>query len=475
MHYYKTEVVSHNKGRRFWQSLFFACVFLFSYCPHVMAQDLFVRAIVSKRQAVTQEALVLTFKSYSHGDVSWLQSQMDGLHDFYIEELPLPPQSVTKTETLNGQDYKTMVWGEYLLFPLSAGRLTIPAQTFRGMMMVKDTSADPFEAYISGGAASYEEVAVTVASPAVEIDVKPLPPPPDDFSGGVGRLKMSSWFDSCRVVTGQETVLRVAVEGCGNLNMLQSPVVHFPKVFTPSDVKRRDSTRVTRRGVEGRVVYDFGISPRYAGNFGIAGAQFVYYDTDSSRYVRLVSDSFNISVLKGDGPSMSGDIHDIRTTSSESGQQMSSFLFSIRHWLLLASFLLLTLAAYYCIRYQKARRADVAGRRQRQAKKESDKRLVRAHQLMDEGCESLFYEEVLHALWGFAADRLRISPGELSRERIADALRTHSVDESVISMVIDVINHCELSHYAPGSAADNMLSCYLEARQAIEAIEVGSI
>ena len=439
------------------------------------ASSLLVRAIVSKRQVVAQEALVLTLKSYSMDEVSWMEVKMADLQDFYVEELPIGPQNTSQTETLNGQEYKTMVWGEYLLFPLVAGHLTIPSLPFHGVMVVKDDAVDPFEAYLHGGTAQYKEVRVSAQSPAVVLDVNPLPTPPADFSGGVGRFKMSARLDSSRVVTGQEAVLRVVVEGCGNLNMLQSPVVHFPKVFTPSDVKRRDSTRVTRRGVEGRVVYDFGISPRYAGNFGIAGAQFVYYDTDSSRYVRLVSDSFNISVLKGDGPSMSGDIHDIRTTLSESGLQVSSFFFSIRHWLLLVSFLLLTLAAYYCIRYQKARRADVAGRRQRQAKKESDKRLVRAQQLMDEGCESLFYEEVLHALWGFAADRLRISPSELSRERIADALRTHSVDESVISMVIDVINHCELSHYAPGSAADNMLSCYLEARQAIEAIEVGSI
>ena len=435
-----------------------------------MANDLFVRAIVSKRQVVTQEALVLTFKSYSHSDVSWLEFKMAGMQDFYMEELPLAPQSVTTTETLNGQDYKTMIWGEYLLFPLSSGHLKIPSQTFRGMMVVKDTSVDPFEAYLNGGTAQYKDVAVTVQSPDVEIDVMPLPPPPNDFSGGVGRFTMMASLDSCDIKTGQLATLRVVVEGCGNLNMVQKPITHFPNVFNEYNSKQQDSIRITRRGAEGHLTYDYSIAPRYAGNFDIPGPKLVYYDTDSTKYCTLSTDSFHVHVTKGDITSSYNDIHNIKTAASDQGLQVSTFFGSIKHWLLLGSFVLLAIVASTILRHHLVKKADKARLRERRAGKESAKRLHKAEQLMDEGREGEFYEEVLHAIWGFAADKLRINQSELSRERIAAALRTRDVDESIISMFIDIVDKCEFSHYAPKVAATNMQSCLDETKKAIEAL-----
>ena len=434
------------------------------------ANGLFVRAIVSKRQVVTQEALVLTFKSYSHSDVSWLEFKMADMQDFYMEELTLPPQSVTKTETLNGEDYKTIIWGEYLLFPLSPGRLKIPGQTFRGMMVVKDVSTDPFEAYLNGGATQYMEVAVTVQSPAVEIDVMPLPPPPDDFSGGVGRFILTARLDSTYIKTGQLATLRVFVDGCGNLNMMQKPVVHFPNVFSEYDIKQQDSIHITRRGAEGRLTYDYGISPRYAGNFDIAGPKLVYYDVDSSKYCTLSTDSFHVSVTKGEGTSSYDDIRNIKTATSGRELRVSSFFGSTRHWMLLGFFILLALAVFTLLRHHSTRTADKAQLRERRAGKESARRLRRAEKLMVEGREREFYEEVLHALWGFASDKLRISQCELSRERIATALKARNIDESVISMFINIVDKCEFSHYAPKAATTDMQLCFTETKKAIEAL-----
>ena len=50
--------------------------------------------------------------------------------------------------------------------------------------------------------------------------------------------------------------LRVTVSGSGNMKLMKTPVVKFPKDFETYDAKITDQTKVGRGGVSGNKIFD---------------------------------------------------------------------------------------------------------------------------------------------------------------------------------------------------------------------------
>ena len=86
------------------------------------------------------------------------------------------------------------------------------------------------------------------------------------------------------VKSGDAVVLRVVVNGVGNLKLLKQPVFDLPKDFDKYDPKIIDKTKVTSRGVEGEMIYEYILVPRNQGNYTIGAIPFVYYDTATKNY-----------------------------------------------------------------------------------------------------------------------------------------------------------------------------------------------
>ena len=94
------------------------------------------------------------------------------------------------------------------MFPTRAGKLEIPAATFRISL--------PARGFFDSGRA------VERATKPVTVTVESLPEAPG-FSGAVGRFDASATLDRDTLPLGDAAILRLRVEGSGNLKWIDRP------------------------------------------------------------------------------------------------------------------------------------------------------------------------------------------------------------------------------------------------------------
>ncbi len=445
----------------------------------VSGNDLFIRVSANKTRVYEQEPILLTYKVFSQVDLTQLQGKMPDLTGFHTQELPLPQQKSFKVETVDGKQYRTVTWSQYVMYPQMTGKLEIPSITFEGVVMQRNRTVDPFEAFFNGGS-SYTEVKRDVKAPGLAIQVDPLPDRPSGFSGGVGSFRITSSADRTEVRAGEPVNIKITVSGKGNLKLLKQPVLELPKDFDAYDPKTTDKTSLTPGGLEGSMVYEYLVVPRNRGRYTIPATEFVYFDPGTKSYKTLRTDPIHISVLKGSGKastvtdfssSAGNDIRPIKTARSQL-HTPGRYLFGSGRWAaMLAVPLILFASVVFVFRKRAAEGANMARVRGRRASKVASRRLRAAAKLMAGGREAEFYDEVLRALWGYAGDKLGMPAGELSRENVAERFAAVAIENSVTGAFVGAIDECEYARYAPGEARGKMDAVYDKAAGAITAAD----
>jgi len=264
-------------------------------------QDLFITATASKTTVYEQEAILLTYKVYTLVNLRQLYGKMPDLKNFHTQEVELPQQKTFSLEHYNGRNYNTTVWSQYVLFPQQSGKMEIPSITFEGVIAQQVASDDPFDAFFNGGS-NYVEVKKNIVTPKLTINVKALPDgKPANFSGGVGEFTISSSISTKELKTNDAVTIKLVISGTGNLKLVNTPEVAFPKDFEVYDPKIDNKFTLTREGLSGNKVIEYLAIPRHAGNFTIPPVEFSYFDLKSNSYKTIKTEAYNLKVEKGAG------------------------------------------------------------------------------------------------------------------------------------------------------------------------------
>ena len=439
----------------------------------ISGSDLFIKVSASKRRVVEQEPVLLTYKVYTLVSLTQLEGKMPDLKGFHTQEIPLPQEKSFKIEQYNGRNYKTVTWSQYVMFPQMTGTLEVPPLTFNGVVVQQNRYVDPFEAFFNGGS-GYVEVKKQIQAPGVKIEVDPLPSRPDGFSGGVGHFQMRAEMNTTELKANEPLTLRVTISGTGNLKLIKEPTVKFPKDFDTYDPKTTDKTRLTTNGIDGSIIYEYLAVPRHQGQFDIPPVEFVYYDTQSKRYVTLHSEPFHLDVAKGEGGDsrvvdfteqediqmLANDIRHIHLNNVSLMKQGETFFASNTYWATLAVMFIGFISLFVIFRKRAIENADLVKSRGKRANKVATKRLKRAAKLMADNKPGEFYDETLRALWGYVGDKLNIPVEQLSRDNITDRLKDHGIDADATAPFLEAIDECEFERYAPGDPKGNMNKVY---------------
>ena len=459
----------------------------------ISSGDLFIKVSASKQHVREQEPILLTYKVYTLVGLTQLSGKMPDLKSFYTREVPLPQEKSFKIETLNGRQYRTVTWQQYVMFPQATGKLEIPSITYDGIVAMQNRNIDPFEAFFNGGS-GYIEVKKQIKAPSITIQVDPLPHRPTNFSGGVGSFDISASIDKTEVKANEAVNLRVVVSGVGNMKLLKQPVVKMPKDFDSYDAKVTDKTKLTVNGLEGSIVYDFLAVPRHQGSYEIPAIEYTYFDTKSNSYKTVRTEPFTLKVAKGDGQTtvasfagqedvkqLGSDIRYIHTGDTDLHGVNDFFFGSVTYWVSLAVLVVIFLSLFIIFRHRAIENANIVKQRAGKANKVAVKRLKKAAKLMnatphsDHGSENAgkdgeFYDEVMRALWGYVGDKLNMPVDQLSRENITEQLSAYNVTDETIAQFIGALDECEFARYAPGDATGNMNKVYDAAITAITQI-----
>ena len=431
----------------------------------IAGNELYMTVTANRKKIYEQEAVMLTYKLFTLVNIQQISGEMPQIDGCHVQELDRERQLTLKYERVNGRNYGTAVWKQYVIFPQKTGKITIPSITFDTQVEVQNHSMDPFDIFFGGGSLS-QMVRKQISTPTVEIEVMPLPTPkPDNFSGAVGKFSVSASLTPDQVNANDAATLRLVVSGQGNMKLMKAPTVRFPQDFEVYDPKENNKTSNTATGSKGNITYDYVVVPRHGGKFTIPPVEFCYFDPDQAKYNTVRTDSFHLAVAKAKGQPvaytreqedlnvLSNDIRFIKLGDLKS-EEKDDFFGTSSYWLTYLLLFAAFIATSLWLRRQQKLNPNSWSVKGKKAGKVASRRLKKASKLMHEKDDAAFYDEVMRALLGYAGDKLSLPTNELNKENVISKLTSRGVEQNVVDSFIAVLSDCEFARYAPTADAN---------------------
>lgn len=448
--------------------------------------DLFVKVLVNKKSLYVGEHLTATIKIYSRLNLSGFDDVKFPTFDGFLKtDIKTPPLRSLERENINGKIYGTGVISRVVLFPQKSGTLVIDPVEIQ--CLVQQRSSRSSNSFFDDFFDSYRTIKKRIKSPALKINVKPLPPGrPTGFSGAVGSFSFSGKVDKTEVKANEAVTLKLRISGNGNLKLIPPPNVDFPLDFETYDPKISSNLKTTLSGTSGSKTFEYLMIPRVKGEFRIPPVTFHYFDPSSGSYRTLQTSEYQINVLPGNEDE-SGTV--ITSTSKEGIKFIGKDIRFIKTspvklkrrgetiwgkpWFFgLYIFSTLVFIAVYILRKKKLKEeSNIELLKNKKANKFAKKRLKLASAQLKAGDSNAFYQAVLKALWGYLSDKLGIPLSGLSRDNVAQNLRHKGMDEDIVNEMIRLIDNCEFAQYAPSGTAGNMEDIYKQAVKMITKME----
>ncbi len=447
--------------------------------------DIILALNIDRTNVVVGEPVIATISLYTRSDIAGFESaQFPDFNGFWSQEQASPNNIEFSRATYDGQIYNAALLKKYMLIPQQTGTLTInPAEI---VCLVNIRTAPSGNSIFDGFFDSITTVRQKVVSRPVKVNVSALPKDaPESFGGGVGQFTISARMNKDSLKTHEAASLIVTVSGKGNISLIQAPSVKLPPDMEAYDTKTSD--KVDNGGYSGSKTYEYPFIPRSWGDFVIPPVRYSYYDVTSGKYVTMQTDSIAFHVAKGaevpgagtvvstpsqkDVKSLGSDIRYINVKNAGLAPMGVFFVGSALFWVLTSLIVLSAIGCWAAFRKIAARRADVAGAKNRKATKMALKRLRLAGTFLRQNLYTAFYEELHNALLGFISDKVNVPVAELSKERIAEILACGGVSEDHTDAFVGLLDACEFARYSPSSGNDAMAAHYQAALDSISSID----
>lgn len=440
--------------------------------------ELILKATLSKTKVYEQEALLYTVKLYTtyEGVFSNITTSNPDFKDFVVEKSDDKDREFS-LETLNGKTYKTAVIDRFVVFPQKSGTLSIGGNTYTLTLEKRDVYNDPFFGPM------YHSVPVQIEAVPndVSVEVMQLPQPqPHNFSGAVGQFSISSTFPSKQLVENQVATVIYKVTGKGNVKYLHLPDLSeiYPSEFKVYSSTSNSDCRVIGRNVEGENTFENVIMPLESGNYEIPDLEFVYFNPITQTYETVRANGCDVTVADNNiaGEVKKGSVEqNLNTRLQTIGELQTERLLIIKTmtywmWFIIPTLLLLISIAIYRKRHRDAENIGII--RQKKAGKVAQRRLKKAYNCMKKQNHTMFYDEMLSAIWGYLSDKLSIATSELNRDNIKNVLEQHGVSIADSEKLIALLDNCEFAKYASSmSYSENMFSVYQQGVEVIESLD----
>ena len=451
----------------------------------VRAGDIFLVLSLDRKNVVVGEPIIATIKLYQRVNIAGFEGvNFPSFNGFWSQELEAPTNIEFVREAYDGQIYNGALLRKFVLIPQQSGTVTIDPAELVCLVNIRVSSGTG--SIFDGFFDDYRTVRQKVTSKPITVNVSALPSgAPASFAGGVGEFSISARLSKDALKTHEAGSLVVTVSGRGNVSLLEAPKVNFPPDMEVYDTKTSD--RIDKGGLSGSKTYEFPFIPRSSGDFTIEPIKYTYYDVNQKKYVTLQTQPLDMTVERSNeaesGPmvisgitrkdvkNLGSDIRFINIKNPGLTDKGTFFVTSPLFVVLTVLLVILAVACWFIFRKIAARRADVAGAKNRKATKMAMGRLRLAGTFLKQNLYTAFYEELHKALLGFISDKLNMPAAELSRDRISAALAERGVAQGLIDTFISILDACEFARYAPDAGNEAMTAHYNSAIDVISSID----
>lgn len=440
--------------------------------------NLFLRASVSSTNAYEQQALVYTVKLYTTYDaIKFVGATEAPKFDGFVIEESKDISSSLSFENYQGKTYATAIIARYIIFPQMTGNLKVTGNNYTIAVDRREYYHDSF----FGNMSFSTPLQLNVSPNDLVVNVRELPAPkPADFSGAVGKFRLTSQLKSSQFKTNQAASIVYKLEGTGNIKYVQLPDLSalYPpelEIYTPTTTQ---NVSVGGANVSGSVTFDYSFMPLEEGDFRIPDVKLVYFNPESGRYETSVAKGYEVHVGKGSASKDSSERQHLKFDSKLQNIEASSlkkdntpWVYSWTFWLWFIVPLLLLFAAVVMYRRYVSLHADMADFNSRRADKLARRRLRKAAAAMKRDDSEAFYDELLIALWGYLGDKLKMPTSELMRDNIRQVLLSRGISENAIDTLIGIIDDAEFAKYSSASGEESLHKAYDRSASVINALE----
>lgn len=451
-------------------------------------KNLFIRATVDKQSVFKGEEIIVTYLLYVNRNSLIYDYRVTSatlvpkFNGFYASDIDVS-QASSFYETINGESHLVQVLKKTKLTPQSSGELIVDPLGVEAVVAVranKKKQSDDFwdEFFSNPFNSSYERFNQTITSNSLRVEVKDLPAnPPLSFNGAVGKFSLQTEINTTETKTDEPITYRLKINGTGNLQLFQTPVLDLPPGWETYEPKITETASSK--------TYEYLLIPRSPGSFTIPAHNWSYFDPDAKNYKTLTAQAYDIQVEAGSGYTGGGtvggitkeevemlaqDIRYIKTTPPVFSQT-DNLLHSPVAYIGLSLPVALGIFLFFFTAKRNALEKDVAGMRNRKATAVAKKRLKLANNYLAQKNTKAFYDETIKAVWGYLSDKFNIPQSNLSKEVIAGELAKHKISEKSANELLGLLYRCEIALFAPQQSPETMHDDYRKTIEVISGIE----
>ena len=441
--------------------------------------NLFVKAIVDKKEVCVGEQITATYTLYKRISLSDVRYQnVPSFTNFWVESLFDAKQLKFSREVLNGVRYDAAVLKRLALFPTTDGTFTIEPLALSCQVPVR--RYDLFDSFFG------RSKPVTLMTDSITLIVHPLPPDaPPGFAGAVGRYRISASVDKVQVEVNEPITLTVRVSGTGNIKTLPDPTLPSLSNFKRFDSESSEQVSSKEDALSGSKTYNYVLIARSEGTFVIDPASFAFFDPNAKSYKTVTTKPITVTATPGAAEEQASyglsraeievvgrDIRYIKPNVVSLDNQ-GRFLYQSRWFQLiqLLPVLAVVVAAAYR-RHTDRMDQDVRYARSRRANRRAQQSLKEAGRLMEKGSPEAFFACASKAMTDYVGDKLNISATGMTTDQVAVELERRGVSEEIRKKLISCLDECDFARFAPSGRSKNDIRHVLdEARAVIRIME----
>lgn len=458
-----------------------------------IAENLFIKAYISKSTVYTGEQVKVTFKLFKVANmpIAELEYKTIPEYDGFWKEVLIDKQKFQfQDEVVDGIRYQTGILESVILFPQKSGEIIIDPYVLHTKIPVQSRRSG-YPSIFDNFFGSYKYYDYDLKAPSLKLTVKDLPAgKPKGYSSLVGKFNFDAALTATEVEVDDAVTLNITVEGQGNLKLLEPYNIELPTGIEDYPSKTHDKISAASGVLSGSRRFELLMFPRREGIFKLPPVSFSYFDVEQEKYITYTEKDLSFKVGKGEQVNsvttneggvatnvqsgvdyLNKDIEFIRFNNIKLFAKgytpfMSGFhiLFTVLPFGILATLLVVN-------RRREDEEKDVVGSKMKRATGQAKKRLQTAKKLLDTGSDEAFYNEVAKAVFGFLRDKFAIQEAELSKSVISQKLIRAKVEETLISETEQLIDDCEFARFAPGDKTGKMEQVYNKAVNVISSIE----
>jgi hypothetical protein len=360
--------------------------------------------------------------------------------DFCQVEIGKP---VELSRNINGIPFKILEFPTTIGFA-KTGEFTLGPATLHCNALVKRRSADSFFGDLFD---DYEQYPQILSSQKLAVTVRPLPPRPDSFSGGIGQFDLKVKASPETVLAGDPITVQLTVTGPGNLAAIAPPALQNRTGLKIYAAQRKTSKKEVDSG--NKAVFEQIIFPLNDRVTKIGPYSLTFFDPGQNSYRTVtvaaipvkVKPNPNFNPAAGAGGSAASTREQlgqglvyIKNSPGRLRLKADSITREPWFWLLQLLPLAAILGAFSYRRYHEFQNSDSPFSRALRANGKAGKQLKQAEQLLQKQSYDEYLDELHRIFREYLADKFQLAAGGITGAIVSE-LAAAGLEQTVLQNI----------------------------------------